>query len=256
MAISALAEGYRALGEARYLESARRAADFVMERMWDGSRLHRSYKDGVARFNGYLEDYALIAGAMLDVYQAAFDRRYLDHAITLAEVMLEQFEDHENGGFYFTSDDHEALIIRPKPIFDGSTPSGNSAAVMTLLRLYAQSADMTLCCYASMMERQPFAFAHMLEALDLYERSAQEIVLISEQADAALPLWLRAIGRTYVPGLALSRIAPDEALSNVPEGLRGKTQIDHRLTAYLCRNRACSPPFTDLAQFEQALHNS
>ncbi len=264
MAISALAEGYRALGEARYLESARRAADFVMERMWDGSRLHRSYKDGVARFNGYLEDYALIAGAMLDVYQAAFDRRYLDHAITLAEVMLEQFEDHENGGFYFTSDDHEALIIRPKPIFDGSTPSGNSAAVMTLLRLYAhtsddrylKSADMTLCCYASMMERQPFAFAHMLEALDLYERSAQEIVLISEQADAALPLWLRAIGRTYVPGLALSRIAPDEALSNVPEGLRGKTQIDHRLTAYLCRNRACSPPFTDLAQFEQALHNS
>src|SRR5581483_9911822 len=155
-------------------------------------------------------------------------------------------------GFYFTSDDHEALIIRPKPIFDGSTPSGNSAAVMTLLRLYAhtsddrylKSADMTLCCYASMMERQPFAFAHMLEALDLYERSAQEIVLISEQADAALTLWLRAIGRTYVPGLALSRIAPDEALSNVPEGLRGKTQIDHRLTAYLCRNRACSPPFT------------
>ena len=133
MMIGAFAEGYRALHERRYLEAAERAADFMMTTMWDGRALKRSFKDSVARHNAYLEDYAQLTGAMLDVDEASLDAKYLAHARTLADVILERFIDKEKGGFFFTSDDHEALIMRSKAAFDGSTPSGNSAATMALL---------------------------------------------------------------------------------------------------------------------------
>src|SRR5258708_1544844 len=134
MMIAAFAEGYRALGDPRYLAAAERAVEFAMTRLWDGRALRRSYKDGVARFNAYLEDYALMAGAMIDTYEASLEPRYLAQARTLADVILERFLDPENGGFFFTSDDHEELITRSKASFDGSTPSGNSAAVIARLR--------------------------------------------------------------------------------------------------------------------------
>jgi len=101
---------------------ATQAVDFVRTRLWDGRALRRSFKDGLARFNGYLEDYGLIVGALVDIYEASLDRRYLEFARELADVMLERFADRENGGFFFTSDDHESLITRGKAPFDGSTP--------------------------------------------------------------------------------------------------------------------------------------
>ncbi len=128
MMIAAFAEGYRALGDPRYLAAAERAIEFVMTRLWDGRALKRSFKDGVARFNAYLEDYALMAGAMLDTYEASLDAKYLAMARRMGDTILEHFLDSEKGGFFFTSDDHEALITRSKAAFDGSTPSGNSAA--------------------------------------------------------------------------------------------------------------------------------
>ncbi|HXW84202.1 MAG TPA: thioredoxin domain-containing protein, partial [Candidatus Binataceae bacterium] len=176
MMLSALAEGARALHEPRYLEAARRAAEFMLTRMWDGRALRRSFRDGAARFNAYLEDYALLAGALLDLYTATLEWKYVALAQTLTGVILERFIDRENGGFFFTSDDHEQLITRAKATFDGSTPSGNSAAVMTLLRLYALTgedryrieAERTLKLLREFIEKQPFGFSHMLEAADLY----------------------------------------------------------------------------------------
>src|SRR5258708_5693129 len=141
MMIGAFAEGYRAIHEPRYLEAAERAAEFIMSAMWDGRALRRSFKDGVARHNAYLEDYAQLASAMLDLYEASLDSKYLAHARTLAGVILERFIDKEKGGFFFTSDDHEALITRSNAAFDGSTRSGNSAAAMALLRLHAYTRE-------------------------------------------------------------------------------------------------------------------
>jgi uncharacterized protein YyaL (SSP411 family) len=256
------------LGDPRYLTAARDAADFVMSRLWDGHALRRSYKDGAARFNAYLEDYALVAGAMIDTYDASRDPQYLEHAKILAEVMLERFEDQEAGGFFFTSDDHETLITRSKPAFDGSTPSGNSAAVMALLRLHAytaderymKAADLTLCRYAPMMEKQPFAFSHMLEALDLYERGPTEVALVGDHSSPEFAQWLAALGRIYVPNLALYTIAAndsDRALpahgAMIPEALRGKRQVEGRLTVYLCRDHACSAPMTSFDELAKAL---
>jgi len=252
MTITAFAEGYRVLGDEPYLRVASQTAEFVMNRLWDGRALRRSFKDGVARFNGYLEDYALVAGAMLDLYGASLDGRYLGFARQLAEIMLERFVDSQNGGFFFTSDDHEALITRSKAAFDGSTPSGNSAAVMAFLRLhsytgderYMREAERTIRLFAPMMEKQPFAFCHMLEAADLLQRGATEIVIVAEQGGEQRE-WLRRLGPIYLPNAAIFVLEPSQAASAaVPEAARGKRQLDGRITAFVCRGRTCSAPLT------------
>ncbi|MGH7917207.1 MAG: thioredoxin domain-containing protein, partial [Candidatus Binataceae bacterium] len=262
--IGAFSEGYRALGDPRYLEAASRAARFIMTRMWDGHALKRSYKDGVARFNAYLEDYALMAGALIDLYEAALDPGFLEDARKLAEVMIARFLDQEKGGFFFTSDDHEALIMRSKAAFDGSTPSGNSAAVMALLRLYAYRDDpryqdeavRTLKLFAEFIEKQPFAFSHMLEAVDLYQRGAVEIVIVGDPRSPEFKEWNERLGLLYISNRTLYAVAPDAAPELVPEPARGKGQIDGRLTAYVCRERTCTAPITAFKALEAEVTGS
>ncbi|HJU27855.1 MAG TPA: hypothetical protein VJ718_01715, partial [Candidatus Binataceae bacterium] len=262
MMIGALTEGYRALGDRRYLDAAVRALDFAMTRMWDGRTLKRSFKDGMARFNGYLEDYALMAGAMIDAYEASLDPRHLATARQLADAILDRFLDRERGGFFFTSSDHEELITRSKAAFDGSTPSGNSAAAMTLLRLgaycgddrYVNEARRALELFAPLMEKQPFAFSHMLEALDLYERGPTDVVIVGDAKTPEFREWIERLGLLYLPNQALFAVDPnasDGAL--VPEPVQGKTQIDGRLTAYVCRERTCSAPIVSFADLERDL---
>jgi uncharacterized protein YyaL (SSP411 family) len=251
MMIAAFAEGYRALGDPRYLDAAERAVSFTMTTLWDGRALRRSYKDGVARFNAYLEDYALMTGAMIDTYEASLDPRYLEFARTLADVILDRFLDRENGGFFFTSDDHEELITRSKAAFDGSTPSGNSAAVMALLRLHAYTADeryaneaaRAINLFAELIEKQPFGFAHMLEAADLYFRGPTEIVLVGDRSSPEFRAWIERAGLLYVPNRALFA-ADAQGGGMVPGQARGKPQVNGQLTAYVCRDRTCSPPMT------------
>ena len=264
MMISAFAEAYRALGDPRYLAAAERGVSFTMSRLWDGRALRRSFKDGVARFNAYLEDYALMTGAMIDTYEATLDPKYLDYAVTLADVILERFIDHDKGGFYFTSDDHEELITRAKAAFDGSTPSGNSAAVMALLRLHAYTGDeryateaaRTLKLFTDLIMKQPFGFAHMLEAADLYFRGPTEIVLVGDRSSDEFREWVERTGLIYVPNRALfAADANGAATGFVPEQVRGKPQVDGRLTAYVCRDRTCSPPMTTFEAFVAALED-
>lgn len=257
MMISAFAEGYRATGETRYRDAACKAIGFVMARMWDGQRLKRSHKDGVTRFNAYLEDYALMANALIDAYEATLDWRHLEMARALADVIIEHFADRAQGGFFFTSDDHEELIARTKAAFDGSTPSGNSAAVMALLRLasyagdhrYADEAARALRLFAAAMEKQPFAFAHMLEALDRYHRGAIEVVLAGDRESTDFSEWRERLGLMYLPNLALfaadSRDAEERFVS---EAARGKRQLNNRMTGYVCRERACSAPLTSFEE--------
>jgi hypothetical protein len=251
MMIGALAEGFRALGDERYLKAAASGVEFVMARLWDGHALKRSYKDGVARFNGYLEDYALFAGSLIDLYDASLDGRYLELARTMADAILARFLDAEKGGFFFTSADHERLITRSKAVFDGSTPSGNSAAVIALLRLhgytgeerYFVEARRTLGLLRSFVEQQPFAFSHMLEAIDLYQRGASEIVIVGERGTAEE--WIERLGLLYLPNRALFLADPRVSAGGfVPEPLRGKSQVGGRLTAYVCRERTCTAPIT------------
>jgi uncharacterized protein len=260
--ISAFAAGARALHEPRYLATATRALDFIMTKMWDGHALKRSYKDGAARFNAYLEDYALLTSAMLDGHEASLDRKDIEQARTLADIMLARFLDREKGGFFFTSDDHEQLITRSKAVFDGSTPSGNSAAVMALLRLYGYTGDeryraeaeRTLRLLRDLIEKQPFGFSHMLEAVDLYQRGPVEVVLVGERGDAELELWLERLALLYVPNLALFVADPKDGTAGfVPESVRGKNQLDGKVTAYVCREHVCTAPITSYKALEAEL---
>jgi uncharacterized protein YyaL (SSP411 family) len=264
MMIAAFAEGYRCLAEPRYLDAARRACEFVMTRMWDGRSLKRSFKDGAARFNGYLEDYALMAAGLIDTYEASMDPTHLGHARRLAEVILDRFLDRETGGFFFTSDDHEVLITRTKPVFDGSTPSGNSAAVMALLRLHAYTgearyiveAERTIRLFKDLIEQQPFSFAHLLEAIDLYERGPTEIVTIGTRESSDFAEWAERLGLLYLPDRALFWVDPSDSKGTatvVPEQVRGKHQVDGKLTAFVCRERTCSAPFTSIEDVEAEL---
>jgi uncharacterized protein YyaL (SSP411 family) len=262
MMISAFAQGYRVLGDERFLRAATRAVEFIRTRLWDGHALRRAYKDGIARFNAYAEDYGLMVSALIDVYEATMERRYLEFARELAEVLIQRFVDRQNGGFFFTSDDHEQLIVRSKPAFDGSTASGNSAAAMALLRLYYYThderymteAERTLCLFAPLMEKQPFAFTHMLEAVDLLERGPTEIVIVAGADDSQKREWLNWLGRCYLPNRVIITVEPhrtDDPL--MPQAAAGKKQIDGRITAFICREHTCSPPITSLDELKSAV---
>lgn len=264
MMISGFAEGYRVLRDDRFLRAAGRAIDFVMTQLWDGHALRRSFKDGIARFNAYLEDYALMISALVDMYEASLDRKYLQFAREMAEVMIQRFADRENGGFFFTSDDHESLITRGKAAFDGSTPSGNSAAIMGLLRLhsylrneqYMAEAEQALRLFGPFMEKQPFAFSHMLEAADLFERGPTMVVIVGSGA-ALMEDWLKRLGLIYVPNRAIYVVAPDATHDPlIPEIAIGKRQIDGRSTVYICRERVCSSPITSVDELKNSLNSN
>jgi uncharacterized protein YyaL (SSP411 family) len=249
--ISAFAMAAEVLGEKRYQETAVDGVAFVESALQRGDRLLSTCRDGTARLNGYLDDYAFFVAALLDVFELVHERRYLDRAVTLTDSMITHFADASAGGFFFTSDDHEELIVRNKPVFDGSIPSGNSVAARNLLRLhhhtgreeYRERAETLLQLYARQMREQPFGFANLLCVADLYTATPHEIVLVGAPDAPETAALLQQIGRVYLPNRTLRVIAPEGA-GDLPEWLRGKGRVDERTTVYVCRSMTCSPPAT------------
>jgi uncharacterized protein len=258
--ISALAKSAELFGEESDRKAAVDAARFVTTYLQKGDRLLSTFKDGSARLNGYLDDYAFFAAALLDLFEAVQEPAYLDQAVLLTDAMVRHFGDTQAGGFFFTSDDHEELILRTKPSFDGSIPSGNSLAVRNLLRLshytgatsYLEIAAAALRQFAQPMQEQPLAHANMLAALDFYDQKPIEIVLVSPPDAPAGKILLEQIQRTYLPNRTLTVVAPgcDDRL---PPPVRGKGQVRGKPTVYVCHNMTCSPPVTSWAKLEPLL---
>jgi uncharacterized protein YyaL (SSP411 family) len=177
--IRAFAAGYRVLGDERYRSAAERAAEFVLSTLQEDGRLLRTYRNGQARLNGYLEDYSFMAVALLDLHEATGEERWRAESERLVEAMNAHFWDERQGGYFYTSHDHEALIARMKSNEDGAIPSGNSMAALALVLLgqlsgrpeYTERARRVVASYAGMMRRAPAAFANMLLAADLYLQS-------------------------------------------------------------------------------------
>jgi uncharacterized protein YyaL (SSP411 family) len=248
--ISAFAEAHKVLGREEYRSAAERALAFVFTRLSRDDRLLRTFKDGEAKLNAYLDDYAFLLNAVLDVYEATFDLGLITRARALADALIERYEDREHGGFFFTSADHERLVHRPKPSFDGSIPSGNAAAALGLLRLYhyvgdarfLDAAERTLRCFSGAMQAQPFGFAHMLAAADLYQQKPREIVVVGRADDPARRALLARLHQEFIPDKIIVAVEPD-ATDRLPVA-EGKTQVDGRTTAYVCRAYTCSPPAT------------
>jgi hypothetical protein len=260
--ISAFAAAFAVLGDVRYLGIARRAADFILTHLCHNGRLLRSFKDGRAKFNAYLDDYACFVAALIDLYEATFDSAYLARAVELTDVLLARFWDEEEGGFFFTSSDHETLISRSKSAFDSSLPSGNAVATFNLLRLfsltekhdYLARAERILRLFYDALEQNPFSFAHMLCALDFYLRQPKQIVLIGERQAACTQDMLRQIHSLFLPNKTLRCVEPHEvAEGKVPTLVAGKTQVDSKLTVYVCHRFACSLPVTEWKELKSLL---
>ena len=247
LAIGSLAEAGAVLGREDYLDAASTCADFVLTSLRDPEgRLMRTYKDGEGRLNAYLEDHAFLLEALLTLYESTFERRWFEQAQCLADTMIARFGDSERGGFYSTSDDHEALIARRKEIGDHPIPSGNSAAALGLLRLAALTGDRSyegqalgvLRLFAKAAPRQPDAFAHLLRALDFQLAPTKEVALVGDDL-----VELSAVVRSgHRPHLVLAG-GPEN--TNTPPLLRDRLAIDGQPTAYVCESFACQAPTTD-----------
>ena len=260
LACRVLAEAGRALGRADYVAAAVRNAEFLLGAMRRDGRLQRTWKAGQARLKGYLEDYAMVAAALIDVYEATFERRWLDAARELADDMVRLFWDGELDGFYDTGHDHERLIVRPRNLFDNAVPCGTSVAIETLLRLavltgeagYETRALTALRPIADLLGRHPAAFGRFLCALDFHLGPKVEVALIARNGSAE-PLAAEVFGRFLPNRVVAGMVAGDASAGAGMPLLEGRTMVDGKTTAYVCRNYACELPVTDPAALARQL---
>ncbi len=248
--LASLAEAARVLGREDYRQAAVRNAEFLLSRQaTPQGRLLRTYKDGQSSLNGYLEDYASLIEGLLELYQTTFEERYFVEARRLAEVVLARFG-AEDGGFFDTSDDHEALIVRPRTLQDNATPSGLSMLCRNLIRLtaytgeagYEEAARRALAPLARAMEQVPQAFGEALSAVDMLVRRLAEVAVVGEYADARTRDLLAVIQRPYRPHV-ITALAPEGTDGAVPL-LHARTRRDGQPTVYVCQNFACQMPVT------------
>jgi uncharacterized protein len=246
--LAAFADAAAVFGNDDYLSVAKRNADFIMSELRSEERLLRTWKDGKAKLNAYVEDYANIADGLLQLFQTSGEVRYLKESRRVAEIMIDEFWDEDNGGFYFTASDHEELIVRNKDFYDNATPSGNSVAADVFLRLsrfsgedkYERFAVNVLRLIASQIRRYPQGFGRALSALEFYLSEKKEIVVVGPKGNEIE----RAIAKNYLPhSILITSADPDSDAEAMPL-LRGKTMIDDQPTAYVCENFVCQRPVT------------
>ena len=250
LAIRGMARAARVLGRPDYLESAEAAVHFIHRTLWRDGRLLATYKDGRAHLNAYLDDYANLLDALLELLQVRWSRSDLDFAIGLAEVLLNQFEDPEAGGFWFTGRDHESLIHRPKPLADESMPAGNGIAALALQRLghllgeprYLDATRRTLELAGESMARMPYAHATLLFALDEHIDPLETIIIRADPE--MLDDWQAAAQTGYRPRRLVLAIPSDER--DLPGALAGMKAGSGPL-AYRCRGTHCEAPVHRMA---------
>ncbi len=242
--LAAFAEAGAILDLPRYREIAVRNAEFILTQLAADGRLLRTWKNGRAKLNGYLEDYANVADGLLVLFQATGEFRYLTESQRLADLMITEFWDEEGGGFFFTSNDHEELIVRNKDFYDNATPSGNSVGADVLLRLakitgeekYERFAVATLRLAASQIRRHPQGFGRALSALQFHLSPTKEVVLVGGGEELT-----RAVDESYLPFAVIVRSSvPNDTLP-----LLAKRGLLHgKPTAYVCQEYVCERPVT------------
>ena len=233
-----------------WIASAQRAVDFIRRVMWKDGRLLATYKDGHAHLNAYLDDYAFVLDGQIELMQAEFRAEDLAFAQELANVLLEQFEDKANGGFFFTSHDHEKLIHRAKPTHDNATPSGNAVAALALQRLayltgdmnYRVAAERVLKLFYSQAEQRQGGFSSLMGALAEYLEPPETVIL--RGPSDALPHWKQAMARLYAPHrLVLGIPAETQKLTDILD-----KPVRDAVNAWVCRGVTCLTPIQDLQE--------
>ncbi len=261
LAIAAFAESGRILGNLGDLEAARAAADFILTRMRqpDG-RLWHAYKDGRARFNACLDDYACVIDGLARLFESTGEARLLEQARALAEIMIREFEDERNGGFFYTPVSHENLIARPKDVHDNATPSGNGMAATALARLgrllahdsFTRTAKRALEAVAHVLEHEPTAAGQSLIALDFLEGEGLDLAVVAGSDAAEFHGALEKIARRFMPGRVVVP-RPGGASDQASPLLAERPARGDRVTTYLCKGSTCGPPVVGLDELEAAL---
>ncbi len=260
LAIRGLAIAARALGEPRFTTAAQRAVDFIRERLFVDGRLLASYKDGQARFPAYLDDHAFLLDALLELLQNDWRQSDLELAITLADLLLAHFHDAQDGGFFFTADDHEQLMHRGKPLTDEALPSGAGVAAIALQRLgfllgearYLDAAEGTLRNAWEALTQFPEAHVSLLNALEEY-LGHPEIVIIRGGADE-IERWRGATSQIYAPTRLVFGI--DAGETALPGALADRAPRPGGTVAYRCTGSACSLPFDSLEALARELRET
>ena len=260
--LRSFAEAARHLRRPDYLLVARNNARFLWQELRVDDRLLRTYKDGRAHLNGYLEDYVFLADGLLALYEADFAPHWFAEARTLMDRAIDLFADEQHGGFFDTGSDHEVLVSRPKEIMDNATPAGNSVAADVLLRLaaftgessYRQRAEDYLQPLAGVMIKYPQSFGHLLGALDFALAASKEFAILGDLDAADTQTLLNVVNDHYVPASVLACCAPDDARARETVALLADRPLkDRRATAYVCQHFACQAPVTTPKDLELLL---
>ncbi|MFC1982254.1 thioredoxin domain-containing protein [Chloroflexota bacterium] len=263
--IAALAKGAQVFDEPRYASAARRGADFILKnvRTSEGRLLHR-YRDGEAALTAHVDDYAFLIYGLLELYEATFEVNYLETALALNEDLIRHFWDHENGGLYFTADDGEKLLVRQKEIYDGAVPSGNSVAMLNLLRLghitagadFEEKAAKIGRAFYSSVSQLPSAYTQLLVAADFAIGPSYEVVIAGDLQTGDTRQMLDAIRRIFLPNKIVILHPTNQkppSIDDIVPFIKDHSSIDGKATAYVCLDYNCQLPTKDIGSMLELL---
>jgi uncharacterized protein YyaL (SSP411 family) len=254
--LASFAEAAAVLNRTDYLEVAKNNARFVLDNLRRDGLLLRTFKDGQAKLNAYLEDYAFFIDGLVTLFETSGEIAWLEEAVALTTTMIEEFWDEEEGGFFYTGRSHETLIVRSKDFFDNAIPAGNSVAAEVLLRIglltdnsdYQRRAATILSIMATPIQRYPAGFGRLLCALDFHLGAPKEIAVIGEPDSPQTSSLLAEIWSTYLPNRVVALGIPgDEAAAALVPLLRDRKQLENQPTAFVCEHFTCKQPVTAAA---------
>jgi uncharacterized protein YyaL (SSP411 family) len=258
--IVAFTKAARVFDDSGYRRKAEAAVDFILKEMvtGEGNLLHR-YRDGEAAISGYADDYAFFIWGLLELYEATFKVKYLEEALKLQKRMLDQFWDPDGGGFFYTAQDGEQLLVRQKEVHDGAYPSGNSVAMYNLLKIARLTADAEYEEYAAMIGRpvsdavkqQQSMYVHLMSALDFANGPSYELVIAGDTSARDTRAMIKAVHQRYLPHKVLIFRPTDEELPEIvqyAQYTRYQEDVKGRAAAYVCENFTCKTPTTDIDQ--------
>lgn len=262
--IAALAYGARVLDDERYRQAAERAVSFIQSKLIrkDGRLLAR-YREGEAAYEGYLDDYAFLVWGLIELYQAGFAPQYLRLAVNLTDDMIRYFGDEKGNGFFIYGNDSEQLIARPKEIYDGAMPSGNSVAALNLLRLgrltgrteFEVEADRQFSAFAEKVSTYSIGHTYLLTAVMFANAKGSEIIIVGERDNSQTQSLLNIINKNFLPYsvVVVKDTASDSALKELAPYTEGQEMVDNKATAYVCENFACRAPITDINEMKRVI---
>ncbi|MFQ5637969.1 MAG: thioredoxin domain-containing protein [bacterium] len=263
--IAALAKGAAALDEPLYAVAARKAADFIWNKLRDQQgRLMKRYRQGEAALPAHVEDYAFVVWGLLELYETTFEVEYLQKAIALNDRMLTGFWDSENGGLFFASDSLNDLLVRTKEIYDGAVPSGNSVAALNFIRIGRMTAKPELeekaaaigRAFSNQVRRAPMGFTQLMSAIHFAAGPSYEVVIAGSPGHEDTKAMHKALQQKFFPNkVTLFRPVDSEKppIVGLAEFTEYQTAINGKATAYVCKNYACNAPTTDIDQMLKLL---